>query len=301
MAFLEGDDKVLDFLVTGVTLLVIGCLVGLLALEIQALTDAEISQFSSTGVTEANTNLQGSVSVTKSGDTLTLVSNNIPDHPTGSFPNTDNPNTISAQSYTYMIPNNPSFASTPTCLPEGPIGFTLNGVAFYSAMTGFGTNAGHCEVFDECDAHASPDGAYHYHRTMSCQSNTSISNQFLGVAMDGYALYGPRLSNGTMITNAELDDCHGTTIDGSYRYYLTETYPYMLGCFKGSLIDSTLTQAQASPNCALASDLTDTTDCTADQGQGPCPPGRRCSAPGVSSMKLISLLVICFIIVGLLF
>ena len=109
----------------------------------EALTDAQIAQFSSKSTLESNSNERGSVSVTKSGDTLTVISNNIPDHETGDFPNDRNPNTISAQSYTYTIPNNPAFASSATCLPEGPIGFTLNGVAFYSPMTGSGTSGRH--------------------------------------------------------------------------------------------------------------------------------------------------------------
>ncbi len=32
----------------------------------------------------------------------------------------------------------------------------------------------------------------------------------------------------------DLDECNGKTVDGSYRYYITKNYPYILGCFRGS-------------------------------------------------------------------
>jgi hypothetical protein len=36
-------------------------------------------------------------------------------------------------------------------------------------------------------------------------------------------------------TNAgNLDKCNGKTIDGEYGYYVTETYPYIMGCFTGT-------------------------------------------------------------------
>jgi hypothetical protein len=34
--------------------------------------------------------------------------------------------------------------------------------------------------------------------------------------------------------SGDLDECNGMTIDGQYGYYLTDTYPWVLGCFKGT-------------------------------------------------------------------
>jgi hypothetical protein len=31
-----------------------------------------------------------------------------------------------------------------------------------------------------------------------------------------------------------LDECNGMSVDGQYGYYVTETYPYVMGCFAGS-------------------------------------------------------------------
>jgi len=33
----------------------------------------------------------------------------------------------------------------------------------------------------------------------------------------------------------DLDECNGMTVDGQYGYYVTDTFPWVLGCFKGNL------------------------------------------------------------------
>lgn len=34
--------------------------------------------------------------------------------------------------------------------------------------------------------------------------------------------------------SGDLDECNGMTRDGSYGYYVTESYPWVIGCFKGT-------------------------------------------------------------------
>lgn len=34
--------------------------------------------------------------------------------------------------------------------------------------------------------------------------------------------------------NGDLDECNGMTVDGQYGYYITDEYPYVLSCFKGT-------------------------------------------------------------------
>ena len=36
----------------------------------------------------------------------------------------------------------------------------------------------------------------------------------------------------------DLDECNGMTIDGQYGYYVTDTYPWVMGCFTGTPDDS---------------------------------------------------------------
>ena len=32
----------------------------------------------------------------------------------------------------------------------------------------------------------------------------------------------------------DLDECNGMTVDDVYGYYITDNYPYVVGCFSGS-------------------------------------------------------------------
>jgi hypothetical protein len=61
----------------------------------------------------------------------------------------------------------------------------------------------------------------------------------LGWALDGFAIYGPYDENGNLTSPAthggELDECNGRMgADGRYRYHLTPSAPYTVGCFSGT-------------------------------------------------------------------
>ncbi|MBE0370416.1 PKD domain-containing protein [Pseudoalteromonas aurantia] len=45
------------------------------------------------------------------------------------------------------------------------------------------------------------------------------------------------------VNAGDLDECNGMSIDGQYGYYVTNAFPWVLGCFKGSL-DSSFTRPQ---------------------------------------------------------
>lgn len=149
-----------------------------------------------------------------------------------------------------------------------------------SPLNDFGT--------DTHDAHAQPDGSYHYHGgpkalyQPDCIANNSAS-AVIGFAADGFPIYGVCFNdNGTVrkatssyvlksgvrqLVNGfttpdsqyiasdqydgqfrgdyeysegkgDLDACNGMTVDGSYGYYVTESYPWVMGCFSGSPDDS---------------------------------------------------------------
>jgi hypothetical protein len=67
----------------------------------------------------------------------------------------------------------------------------------------------------------------------------------VGVALDGFGIYGPRGTDGGVLTNADLDVCHGhshsvTNIEGTtasaYHYHTNEEFPYVIGCYRGSQV-----------------------------------------------------------------
>lgn len=194
--------------------------------------------------------------LTTRGDEVRFQGNGLPaGTPTGTFPiaRTDpvyrydtNPNRIAAQHLAFEIPANPTKAERPSCLPMGMIGFTVSGVAFYSALDDAGRDAAAHEIQDTCDGHPQGNSQYHYHNGSPCIPGAD-SNALVGWALDGYPIFGMRRPDGSLLTNADLDACHGRaerlTVDGrtySYAYRLTREYPYTLGCFTGQLGEATL-------------------------------------------------------------
>lgn len=198
---------------------------------------------------------EASFSLTPKGSDLFFKGNGLPiKEPTGIFPiaRTDpayqydtNPNHIAAQSLAFEIPAHPVIAKKPSCLPMGMIGFTVSGVAFYSALDDAGRDAAAHEIQDKCDGHPQANSQYHYHNASPCIPGVE-SDKLVGWALDGFPIFGLEDANGNDWADEELDACHGkretVTIDGRtypYAYHLTREYPYTLGCFTGQLLPST--------------------------------------------------------------
>lgn len=202
--------------------------------------------------------VQGSATWTSSfnlkleGDTQRLTGNNLPNHPTGTYPVAAsdpayrydrNPNRIQAQSLNYTFPTNPTVASQPSCLRPGAIAVLLTGVVVFDALDAMGRDAVAHEVQDACDGHPEITGAYHYHSVTRCLKDTgSGHSSLMGYALDGFGLFGLRGENGKVLTNADLDECHGHTHEipwngatvKMYHYHATLEYPYTISCFRGT-------------------------------------------------------------------
>ena len=43
--------------------------------------------------------------------------------------------------------------------------------------------------------------------------------------------------------SGDLDECNGTTLNGVYGYYITDGFPYIMSCFKGTPDPSFLKRA----------------------------------------------------------
>lgn len=159
----------------------------------------------------------------------------MPDHVMSEIPN---PIKATDQKYNISIPKVPTYnTGLHGCLPKNMIGITRTGVAIYNPLTRDNFNAVEGqdrEIFDTCGGHPNLHGAYHYHKIPdSCLYKGEI-DEFIGVALDGFPIYGPRASDvDHLITSADLDKCHGREVNGAYRYHATTTWPYFLGCYKG--------------------------------------------------------------------
>jgi len=144
-----------------------------------------------------------------------LSGNGIPNHEVGTFPNPDNPNTISEQnvSETFTLcPEIVSETGEPAGGPAGAIAYAINSVKFDPATAGRCNDEGECslaqgqgnwsiealghETFDFGDdmnhAHVQPTGEYHYHGMPELLIDFLGGNQgmtLVGWASDGFPVY----------------------------------------------------------------------------------------------------------------
>ena len=198
---------------------------------------------------------QARFSVTISTASRIITGNDLPiDHATGAFPISSsdpayaydrNPNTITPQSISWSLPVDPTPGSTPTCLGLGPIGVLTDGVYLFDALDGEGRDAGAHELLDSCQEHPQMAGVLHHHEVPSCILDKATGRSTLvGYAADGYGIYVERTADGALLTNTDLDACHGRTspvlwdnqIRDVYHYDATLEYPYTIGCYHGTPI-----------------------------------------------------------------
>lgn len=223
------------------------------------------------------------LSVTCSGNTVTVQSNGIPNFEFVRI----TPNDLQAQNYTWQIPLNPQLAAQPSDLPLlGPVGIAVNGLPIYGPNEAQPTYGDPYldGILDYCNGHTAPRGVYHLHARPDClftdlEGNTSL---VIGYAFDGYPILAPYMCVDAACTQVEevqsswqrtrnvaaawdaheyvagsgdLDQCNGRVLaDGSYAYYATDTFPYFLGCYRGTVNGNT---APAQPNATNTQNTAD--------------------------------------------
>ena len=181
-----------------------------------------------------------------------ILGNRLPKNPTGQFPISTkddayaydrNPNTIERETYQINLPVLPALATEASCLPMGEIGVLVNGGYLFNALDEKGEDAVAHEIQDSCQGHPEHHGAYHYHNVTSClEEKGTQHSELVGYALDGFGIYGHQGEKGKVLTNQDLDQCHGHTHEIQwngkpmklYHYHATWEYPYTVGCFRGT-------------------------------------------------------------------
>ena len=206
---------------------------------------------------------------------VTVISNGIPHYEF--VPLT--PNDLAAQDYTWTFPMQPVVADETSEIPLlGTVGMAVNGAPFFGANEGpqpdpFGDPV-YNDIVDACKGHTGAGGTYHYHAMLvSCLSEGWVegtASPIIGWSLDGFPIHGPwgcvdadckevvKLESGWEQTGDPttyawdnnqyvakedpkyLDQCNGRMgPDGQYRYHATDTFPYILGCYSGSVSGNT--------------------------------------------------------------
>ena len=142
------------------------------------------------------------VTVTVADGTRTIVTNALPDHETGEFPNAGNPNTITEQDLTWAFPTEALFTGDATGVRTS--GVAVNGVKFEpgtaETVTCDSGETFRIEAlqdvydlgFDFNNAHVQPGGEYHYHGISALlvdAYDTDDDLVHIGFAADGYLMY----------------------------------------------------------------------------------------------------------------
>jgi hypothetical protein len=163
----------------------------------------------------------------------------------------------------------PTKASTTTATTGGNIGIMISGPALFNATEGqnsraaaltdnvsysFKATGGSAQTtyfIDSCNGHPTPSlkgNTYHYHGLPPCVTaqvdTTGGPSHLIGIAADGFPIYGNKDISGNTVTLAQLDECNGITSatpefpGGVYHYVLPEGvkgFQSSLRCYSGTV------------------------------------------------------------------
>jgi len=205
------------------------------------------------------------LSVTCTETEVVVESNNIPNF---TFENVT-PNGLEAHDMVWHLPRDPAMAAQTTAVPlGGDVAVAVNGLMIFGPTEA--AQMGYRDPYldgllDSCNGHTAPGGMYHFHAKPGCLMTQLGAGRVIAYAFDGYPViavegtlpasswqrvpeqwYGDQpLYDGTtrgswdiyeyVEGSGDLDECNGKMLDdGSYAYFLTETFPYFVGCYRGT-------------------------------------------------------------------
>ncbi len=169
----------------------------------------------------------------------------------------------------------PTKASATTATGGGAIGFIFSGTVLFDAYEATSTvaladNASYtfastacggttctASFLDPCNQHttgSSSGSTWHYHGTPNCWTSVADGtgngpSHIIGIALDGFPIYGGRDVNGAVVSATSLDACNGITSatpefpSGAYHYVLPvdangnalTTKQSSIGCYAGTV------------------------------------------------------------------
>jgi hypothetical protein len=255
------------------TLLLAG---GLLALAALAMIPLGLASAKSSGTTFHTASglkqarWQSNVAVSFSKSKVTYSSNGLPSTgylseyavPNANQPGDPNPtnthvssSAVRGQPTTFTLTTNPKKLKKKTQTLGGAIGVMINGAVLFNAyeannktvavasnFTIKDSQGNNVPFIDPCNGHPTPTGQYHYHALPPCVASlvdTSTGpSHIIGIALDGFPIYGDRDIKGRQISASKLDSCNGIT---------SKTPEFPKGIYHYVLFNST--GANASMNC----------------------------------------------------
>jgi len=167
----------------------------------------------------------------------------------------------------------PVQASSTTATSLGAIGYLISGTAMFNpfemdastpavadnASYTFTDGTGTLQTayfLDQCNSHSN-GSTWHAHGNPNCvtsQVDTAVGpSHIIGIALDGFPIYGGRDINGNIVNVSQLDACNGITSatpefpSGAYHYVLpigVTTKYASINCYSGTVSSTTMAQAR---------------------------------------------------------
>ena len=214
------------------------------------------------------------------GSTFTVTTNSIPNHERDTYyavpqngvliPDANSATVAkdptTAQQQTFTFPSSPQYSNSTTEAPLGSIGIMISGAVLFNPFEADGSTVAMANNFtvtkdgvtasfvDHCSGHPSPQGNYHYHANSSCVTRqvdaTDQASHIIGLALDGFPIYGAYDIAGAEVTSDKLDECNGIFSatpefpNGIYHYVLPNTTDATssIRCFHGVVDASQIRQ-----------------------------------------------------------
>lgn len=150
---------------------------------------------------------------------------------------------VRSQNFDFSITTSPRKLKKTTPAPLGAIGVMISGAVLFNPYEADNTTAALAANFtvkdssgsdvpfiDPCNGHPNPMGQYHYHGLPACVTSqvdkANGPSHLIGVAFDGFPIYGDRNIKGKQVKASQLDACNGITSKtpefphGIYHYVL---------------------------------------------------------------------------------
>jgi hypothetical protein len=178
----------------------------------------------------------------------------------------------------------PTKAASTTATSGGPIGLIFSGTALFNAYeatstVALGDNASYtfastacggttctASFLDPCNQHTAGGtngSTWHFHGVPSCWTSvvdgSSGPSHMIGIALDGFPIYGGYDINGAAVNVASLDACNGITSatpefpSGAYHYVLpvgVTTKQSSINCYAGT-VNATLAEMMKKLACKM--------------------------------------------------
>ena len=173
-----------------------------------------------------------------------VESNGIPDHPLMVGIRNWQQQVPLPQNYTggnaWQIPLHPVRAAEPASTKNrflrGAIALAVNGIPIFNPLNNRGEDALAIGELDDYGGHCGRADDYHYHVAPMHLEKVVGKGMPIAYALDGYPVYGSTEPDGSPMKSLDALGGHDDG-DGGYHYHAMKEYPYLIGGFRGQVVE----------------------------------------------------------------